>query len=83
MNYKLVTYDNIWRKIIIDIQKKYSNHVFSNYKHDIAKEIIELIKNNDLFTCIPESITIQNIINFYLDVFKNKRRSKIFFNNNK
>jgi len=79
INYNLVTFDNIRRKIIIDIQKKYSNHVFSNYKHDIAKEIIELIKNNDLFTCIPESNTIQNIINFLSPMFlKTKEEVKYF-----
>lgn len=79
INYILENEDAIWHTIIMEIQLQYSSSSFANYKHAVAEEIIENIKNNNLLITIPESITIQNIIGFLSPMLlKTKEEVKYF-----
>ena len=49
------------------------------WKHKTKNNIIKLIKERNLFTCIPETDTIQNVLNFfYPSIFSTKSQAKYF-----
>ena len=77
IDYKIIPEDNLWFKILNDITEK---KTLLECKQKIKTKIIEYIKKKNLLTSIPESITIQNMINFFTPIlFSNKEKVKYFF----
>ena len=77
IDYKIIPEDNLWFKILNDITEK---KILLEWKQQIKSKIIEYIKNKNLLESIPESQTIQNMINFFTPIlFKNKEKVKYFF----
>jgi len=77
-NFEVCNKDHIWHEIITDLNPhKYP--LLSKFKHDIAKRALNQVLGNDVFNCIPESPTIQKIIEFFNPLFlKTKEDVKYF-----
>ena len=76
-DYKIIPEDNLWFKILNDITEK---KTLLEWKQQIKSQIIERIKNKKILDSIPESQTIQNMINFFTPIlFSNKEKVKYFF----
>ena len=77
IHYQIIPEDNLWFKILNDITEK---KTLLEWKQQIKNKIIEYIKTKKLLTSIPESQTIQNMINFFTPIlFSNKEKVKYFF----
>ena len=77
-DYSTITEDNLWYYILTDIPKK--NYMLTDVKQNIKTELVKKIKKKSIFSTIPESITVQNIINFFCPIiFKTKQETKYFF----
>ena len=77
IDYKIIPEDNLWFTILNDITEK---KTLLECKQKIKTKIINYIKNKSLFQSIPESHTIQNMINFFTPIlFSNKEKVKYFF----
>jgi len=77
IDYKIIPEDNLWFKILNDITEK---KTLLECKQKIKTKIIDYIKKKDLLQSIPESYTIQNMINFFTPIlFSNKEKVKYFF----
>ena len=75
-NYKTISEDDLWMIILTDITSK---EILLNLKQKIKNSIIEKIKEKDLFPTIPESYTVQHIINFFTPIlFDTKEDVKHF-----
>ena len=76
-DYKIIPEDNLWFKILNDITEK---KTLLEWKQQIKSKIIENIKTKQILVSIPESQTIQNMINFFTPIlFSNKEKVKYFF----
>tara|TARA_B100000963_G_scaffold359788_1_gene388189 strand:+ start:1892 stop:3397 length:1506 start_codon:yes stop_codon:yes gene_type:complete len=76
-DYKIIPEDNLWFKILNDITEK---KTLLEWKQKIKSKIIDFIKIKKLLSSIPESQTIQNMINFFTPIlFTNKEKVKYFF----
>ena len=68
--------DDVQHTILTSIS---SNKVLMDWKHKLKITILKKIKERDIFSCIPESETIQDVINkLYPIVFDNKEKAKYF-----
>ena len=77
IDYKIIPEDNLWFKILNDITEK---KTLLEWKQQIKSKLIEYIKEKNLLNSIPESQTIQNMINFFTPIlFTNKEKVKYFF----
>ena len=75
-DYGLINEDKLWMKILTDITNK---EILLEYKQKIKDVIIQKIKKKSLFNTIPESCTVQNIINFFTStIFETKEDVKYF-----
>lgn len=75
-NFNIENETNIVHFILTQISK---NKSIKPWKYKIKNTIIKKIKATDLFKIIPESLTIQNIINFFMEkLFVSKEFSKYF-----
>ena len=75
-HYQIVSEDEIWHTILSDISSK---KVLVDWKYKVKTRIIKLIREKDIFSSIPESQTIQHILNFLTSsFFKTKDQSKYF-----
>jgi hypothetical protein len=75
-NYKIIKEDDIIHNLLSTISKE---RVLLEWKHKTKNNIIKLIKERNLFTCIPETDTIQNVLNFfYPSIFSTKSQAKYF-----
>ena len=75
-NYNIIKEDDIIHNLLSTISK---DRVLLEWKHKTKNNIIKLIKERNLFTCIPETDTIQNILNiFYPSIFSSKNQTKYF-----
>tara|TARA_B100001093_G_scaffold83901_1_gene75436 strand:+ start:19471 stop:20985 length:1515 start_codon:yes stop_codon:yes gene_type:complete len=73
-DYKIVKEDDILHQILINIDSK-----LSMLKQEIKDEIIKHLKDNCIKNCLPESNTIQKIINYLSSViFESKEEAKYF-----
>jgi len=73
-DYKIIKEDDIWHKILINI-----NSNLSSFKVEIKDEIIKQLKDNSISNSLPESNTIQKIINYFTSMmFESKEESKYF-----
>ena len=76
LNYSLINEDELLYLILTEISK---NKLLLSKKQQIKDIIIKDIKTNKLGTGIPDSNTIQNIINYlYPVLFKTKSEAKYF-----
>lgn len=76
--YKIINEDEIEHDIRTTITDQ-QNAELSTWKYKIKNQIIKKIKESDLLTSIPESETIQRILNALTPfVFKNKDSAKYF-----
>jgi hypothetical protein len=78
LDFEICNSDIIWHEIITDLNP----HKFpklSKFKHDITERALHNVLENDVFNCIPESTTIQKIIEFMCPLFfKTKEEVKYF-----
>jgi hypothetical protein len=75
-NYYIVKEDDIIHKLLSSISKE---RILLEWKHKTKINIIKQIKERSLFNSIPESETIQNILNsLYPSVFNSKNYAKYF-----
>lgn len=76
LNYSIINEDDLLYKILSKISEQKN---LLEKKQMIKDEIIKKIKNNNLFKSIPESQTIQKIINYFYPIFfKTKSETKYF-----
>ena len=72
----MVKEDDIHHTILSTISL---NKTLMDWKHRLKITILKKIKERDIFTCIPESETIQNVINkLYPMIFSSKEKAKYF-----
>ena len=73
-HYNIVNEDEIWHAVYT-----YLKDDQPQIKHQIKNTIIKYIQNKTIFKSIPESKTIQNVINFlYPTIFTSKEEAKYF-----
>ena len=76
VNYKMINEDDIWHTLLSDISLR---EELKPWKHKIKNSVIKKIKNTSIINSIPESCTIQNIIQHFTPVlFKTKSEVKYF-----
>jgi len=74
--YLIVKEDDIIHKLLSSISKE---RVLLEWKHKTKTNIIKLIKERSLFSSIPETDTIQNVLNMlYPSFFSSKNMAKYF-----
>ena len=76
-HYKIFEEDSLRSQIYNEIMQQHPS--LSKYKFDIETEIINELKKETLFNCIPESSTIQNVINCFMTVFFDIKESAKYF----
>lgn len=75
-SFLMVKEDDIHHAILSTISL---NKTLMDWKHRLKITILKKIKERDIFTCIPESETIQNVINkLYPMIFSSKEKAKYF-----
>jgi hypothetical protein len=74
--YMLVKEDDVQHCILSTLS---TNKALTDWKHKLKITILKKIKERDIFTCIPESETIQNVINrLSASICDNKEKAKYF-----
>jgi hypothetical protein len=77
-NYFIVKEDDIIHKLLSNISK---DRVLLQWKHKTKINIVKQIKERNLFCSIPETDTIQNVLNIlYPSIFTTKNSAKYFLN---
>jgi hypothetical protein len=75
-NYFIVKEDDITHKLLSSISKE---RVLLDWKHKTKINVIKLIKERSLLNSIPETDTIQNVLNFICpSLFSSKSQAKYF-----
>jgi hypothetical protein len=75
-NYYIIKDDDIIHKLLSNISKE---RVLLQWKHKTKFNILKQIKERSLFTTIPETDTIQNVLNIlYPYIFTSKNQAKYF-----
>jgi len=62
VNYKIINEDDVWYLILREISK---NKNLLNWKYKIKNSIIKKIKENNILHSIPESATIQKVLDYF------------------
>jgi hypothetical protein len=76
IDYFIVKEDEILHKLLSTISKE---RTLLQWKHKTKTAIIKQIKDRNLFTSIPETDTIQNVLNYiYPSIFSSKSTAKYF-----
>lgn len=76
-SYSIVKEDDIIHKLLSTISTQ--NTVLLEWKHKTKKQIIGRIKERSIFNSIPETETIQNVLNvLYPGIFRSKQEAKYF-----
>jgi hypothetical protein len=74
--YKIVKEDDVIHKLLSTISK---DRVLMQWKYKTKINVIKLIKERSLFSCVPETDTIQNVLNvLYPTFFSSKNAAKYF-----
>jgi len=74
--YLIIKEDDIIHKLLSSISK---DRVLLQWKHKTKINIIRQIKDRSLFSSIPESVTIQNVLNvLHPSIFNSKNTAKYF-----
>ena len=72
--YKIVKEDDVIHKLLSTISK---DRVLMQWKYKTKINVIKLIKERSLFSCVPETDTIQNVLNvLYPTFFSSKNAAK-------
>ena len=72
----MVKEDDVQHTILSTIS---NNKTLTAWKHKLKISILKRIKERDIFSCIPESETIQNVINkLYPSICDNREKAKYF-----
>jgi hypothetical protein len=75
-NYFIVKEDDVIHKLLSTISK---DRILLQWKHKTKSNVIKQIKDRSLFNTIPETDTIQNILNvLYPSIFTSKNSAKYF-----
>ena len=75
-NYFIIKDDDIIHKLLSNISK---DRILLQWKHKTKFNILKQIKERSLFTTIPETDTIQNVLNIlYPYIFNTKNQAKYF-----
>ena len=75
-NYFIVKEDDITHKLLSSISKE---RVLLDWKHKTKINVVKLIKERSLLNSIPETDTIQNVLNLiYPSLFASKTQAKYF-----
>jgi hypothetical protein len=75
-NYYIIKDDDIIHKLLSNISK---DRILLQWKHKTKFNILKQIKERSLFTTIPETDTIQNVLNIlYPYIFTSKNQAKYF-----
>ena len=75
-HYFIVKEDDVLHKLLSSISK---DRILMQWKHKTKFNIIKQIKERNLFSSIPESDTIQNVLNLlYPSIFTSKNTAKYF-----
>jgi hypothetical protein len=74
--YLIVKEDDVIHKLLSTISK---DRVLLQWKHKTKTNIIKQIKDRSLFSSIPESETIQNVLNVIYPSFFNSKQSAKYF----
>jgi hypothetical protein len=75
-NYFIVKEDDIIHKLLSSISKE---RILLDWKHKTKINVIKLIKERNLLNSIPETDTIQNVLNLiYPSLFSSKNQAKYF-----
>ena len=75
-NYHIVKEDDIQHNLLSNISK---DRTLMQWKHKTKINIIKQIKERNLFKSIPETETIQNVLNhLYPSIFQSKNEAKYF-----
>jgi hypothetical protein len=75
-DYLIVKEDDIIHKLLSNISK---DRVLLQWKHKTKMNVIKQIKERNLFSSIPETDTIQNVLNvLYPSIFQTKSAAKYF-----
>jgi hypothetical protein len=75
-NYYIIKDDDIIHKLLSNISK---DRILLQWKHKTKFNILKQIKERSLFTSIPETDTIQNVLNMlYPYIFTTKNQAKYF-----
>ena len=75
-NYSIVKEDDIIHKLLSTISK---DRTLLEWKHKTKKNAISIIKERSLLNSIPETETIQNVLNvLYPSIFTSKNQAKYF-----
>ena len=76
VNYTIVREDDIIHKLLTNISR---DRVLLDWKHRTKFNIVKQIREKSLFTTIPESNTIQSVLNvLYPHIFTTKNQAKYF-----
>jgi hypothetical protein len=76
VNYMNVTEDEILHKVLSTISR---DRTLMSWKYKTKSAIMKHIKDNAIFSCIPESFTIQSVLNsLYPAIFSTKTEAKYF-----
>ena len=75
-HYKIISEDDIWHTILSDISAK---KTLLDWKYKVKTQIVKSIRKRNVFLSIPESTTIQNILNFLKSVFFNTKEQAKYF----
>ena len=74
--YLIVKEDDVIHKLLSSISK---DRVLLQWKHKTKMNVIRLIKERSLFSSVPETDTIQNVLNvLYPTIFDSKNSAKYF-----
>ena len=78
-NYSIIYEDDLLHRILTTISSSESK-LLRPWKQKTKNEIMKRIKNNNLINSIPESNTIQEIINYFINIriFNDKNDAKYF-----
>jgi hypothetical protein len=75
-DYLIVKEDDIIHKLLSSISKE---RILLQWKHKTKMNVIKQIKERNLFSSIPETDTIQNVLNsIYPSIFQSKSAAKYF-----
>lgn len=76
IHYNVIKEDDILHELLTSISK---DKTLMDWKHKTKMNVIKQIKDKNLFTSVPETDTIQNVLNLlYPNIFKTKDDAKYF-----
>jgi hypothetical protein len=75
-NYLIIKEDNIIHNLLSSISK---DRILLQWKHKTKTNIIKQIKERNLFSSIPETDTIQNVLNVLYPAFFNSKNTAKYF----